>query len=316
MTVTKIENIQPHPNAFVKVKECGNVGEIISGGLSNRGGTIRKLNAEQYIVLSTGEVCDFKKGESRIDDTVSVRQSLTRLRDYLNTNVKDVSKCKWLTLTYAENQTDTKKLYEDFKVFNRKCRKKFGHYEYVVATEPQFRGAWHYHCILIFSKKAPFMENKTVAELWGKGFVSVRKLKGVDDIGRYLTAYLGDMTLEESGRLPANIKLDKLKIIETNENGVKTSKAIIKGARMALYPRGMNLYRISKGIKPPTVEKMENKEAEKKFADWALTYETTYKIEINNFRNIINRRYYNRLRKNERSAKNNEQHNETPIVKS
>ena len=143
------------------------------------------------------------------------------------------------------------------------------------------------------------MENSTVAELWGKGFVNIRKLNKVDDVGRYLTAYLGDMSLDELGKLPANLKPDQLKVIETTENGKKKSKAIIKGARMALYPAGMNIYRISRGIQPPIIEKMTNAEAEDKFSDWALTYEATYKIsdEARNFKNIVNKRHYNKLRK-------------------
>jgi hypothetical protein len=308
MKIEKIENVRFYEESYYKrysdwwvtVRECGNIATVTFTPSANLRQTIKKIDANFYEVISTGEKLEFKKGESRIDDIASVRQSLSRLRDYLNTNVTDVSKCRWVTLTYAENMTDTNHLYRDFKAFNRKCRRHFGHYEYITAAEPQARGAWHLHCVFIFEEKAPFMENKAVSELWGKGFVNVRKLKGVDDIGRYLTAYLGDIPLDEVEQLPADaeIKIDRLKTVETTEGGEKKSKAIIKGARMALYPSGMNLYRISRGIKPPTVYKTKNINAEKKFEDWALTYEATYRItnETGGFVTTVNKRHYNRLR--------------------
>ncbi|PBH18287.1 hypothetical protein BGV21_20980, partial [Clostridioides difficile] len=73
-----------------------------------------------------------------------VRASLRRLRDYLNTNITDVSHCKWITLTYSENMTDTKRLYDDFVKFNKRLKyyinKEFDlTYEYIVSMEPQGR---------------------------------------------------------------------------------------------------------------------------------------------------------------------------------
>lgn len=308
MDVEKLsEDIRPAANTVVTLKDCGgNVGEIIFSSASNRAATILKLDKERYVNLSDGEIRTFQRGDTRQDDTISVKQSLSRLRDYLNTNVSDPKKCRWLTLTYSENMSDPEKLYADFKRFNRKCRKVFGHYEYITAAEPQARGAWHLHCVLIFDKKAPYMKNETIAEIWGNGFVNIKALKNIEDIGRYLTAYLGDMSIEEMGKLPKKIKPEMLKIITSKDN--KESKAIIKGARLALYPSGFNIYRISKGIKPPTVERVANEEAEKRFADWAMVYEITYKIEdkTRDFKNIVNKRHYNRLRKNRKENKNDE----------
>jgi len=281
--------------ADVQVKECGNVAIVKYAERENRTANILKINREHYIILSTGEYREIEHNKSRIDDILSVRESMERLRDYLNTNVTDnISQCRWLSLTYKECMDDPKRLYADFKRFNRRCRQRYGHYEYITAAEPQARGAWHLHCVLIFSKRAPFMKNADVAEIWGQGFVNIRKLNSISDVGRYLTAYLSDLELSDVKR-KSKVKADQLKVVEVLENGKKQSKAVVKGARLALYPRGFHLYRISRGIKPPTITRMKKYEADKKFADWGLTYETTYKLTDGDFENIINKKYYNRL---------------------
>ena len=69
------------------------------------------------MVMATGEIKQAQHIESRADNKLQVSQSLKRLRDYINTNVVDVNKCKWITLTYKENMTDTKRLYKDFEKF-------------------------------------------------------------------------------------------------------------------------------------------------------------------------------------------------------
>lgn len=50
-------------------------------------------------------------------------------------------------------------------------------FEYIVAMEPQNRGAWHAHLILIFNGKAPFIPNDEISALWGQGFVKTKGLK-------------------------------------------------------------------------------------------------------------------------------------------
>ena len=88
---------------------------------------IQKVSAEQYLNLITGELCDFQKSDTRADNTDSLRKSFKQLRDIVNCNTTDNSCIHWVTLTYAENMTDTKQLYSDFdrfwKRFRRYCTK-------------------------------------------------------------------------------------------------------------------------------------------------------------------------------------------------
>jgi len=141
------------------------------------------------------------------------------------------------------------------------------------------------------------MQNKTVRELWGQGFVNVQGLKNIDNIGLYLTAYLSDMDMEQvaslTGAIPKNISTIEV----TDEKGKKQKKSIVKGARMRLYPSGFHIYRISKGIKKPIVSIMSNAEAESTVTGYTKIYENTVRIsdEERNYRIITNKRVYNKI---------------------
>lgn len=61
-----------------------------------------------------------------------------------------------------------------------------------------------------------------------------------------------------------------------------------------MYPTKFNIYRCSRGVKRPTIEKMYEKEAQKKVSAATLTYEKTIQItDDDGFNNVLNYRYYN-----------------------
>lgn len=297
MIIEKIDNIAPPDNAIVKVKICGNIAEVRYTQRGNQTARIKKIDKNSYVVLSTGEVREFQRGKSRLDDKQSLKESLSRLRDYLNTAVTDIKKARWLTLTYAEQMSDPERLYNDFKAFNRRCRKRYGHYEFIAANEFQKRGSLHIHAVLVFDKAAPFMDNKTVSDMWQQGFVNIRKLKNVSDVGRYIGGYIGDAPIGELGQFPAGVQAGQIKVVDLKKGRKKSSTAVIKGARLSLMPPGFNLYRISRGIKPPTVSLMMNADADYMLRDWALTYQGTYRLadESRGLNSVISTAYYNRL---------------------
>lgn len=314
MKIEKIEENYKIPNhQIVRVKEMGNVTELMFQEKRNSSNVIKKISANEYIDTRTGEVKEFIHIENRSQAVNEVRKSLGRLRDYINTNVIDVEHCKWVTLTYAENMTDTKKLYKDFDKFNKRLKyslsKDCYKYEYIVAMEPQGRGAWHAHMLMIFDCKAPYIDNDFMAKTWSHGFTSTKKLdKNIDNLGAYLTAYLGDMELNEAvnslgvdaitHKKSSRLKYDIVEV-EVNEGDKKVSKAIVKGLRMSLYPPKFNLYRCSKGIKKPIVSYEREIEAQKKISAGTLTFERTIKLtdSDSDYSNIINYRYYNKIKK-------------------
>ena len=288
------DNIQLKDGHRVKLSKQGNITEVMYQSSVNKKCYVKKLNKNQYIDLKTGEVKDFIHGTSRASDLNNVRASLRRLRELINTNVTNNNHCKWITLTYAENMTDQKRLYKDFEKFTKRLKYHIKDtFEYIVAMEPQGRGAWHCHLILIFNNNAPYIANKQLAEIWGLGFVSVKAMKEMDNLGAYLTAYLGDM--ETNGIIQDR---DIIKTVEVEKNGKKESKAVVKGGRLPLYPQGFNIYRCSKGIKKPTIIEILEIDLKNHVKNCVLTFKKAIKIfDVDTqFEKIIFYRYYKKIK--------------------
>lgn len=266
---------------------------------------IRKLDQDHGVDLRTGEVIEYKHIANRASDKASVAQSLRKLRDIINANIENPDTALWVTLTYAENMRDTTRLYEDYRRFWQRFRyylhkQNYPGAEYITAAEPQARGAWHLHGLFLFPCKAPFIPNADIAKLWGHGFTKTKSLKGIDNPGLYLTAYLGGMELTEAistGKTHGQIT----EVDSTDEQGNRKRKAVIKGARLHLYPPGFNLYRCSRGVKRPQVYQTTEAEAMEIVGTAPLTYEKTISITDGSgeVRNIINYRQYNKARKNQ-----------------
>lgn len=77
-----------------------------------------------------------------------------------------------------------------------------------------------------------------MAKLWSKGFTKTKRLRKADKVGNYLIAYLSNLQLGD----------------ENSEN-----KSVVKGARLYMYPKGIRIYRTSRGIEK-TVELTTTKE--------------------------------------------------------
>lgn len=310
-----------NPSLPVKVTEMGNVIEIQYMSRRNTKQTIQMLvGGQQYLECSTGEIKEIKHHLTRATQKKSLRRTFNTLRGIINANVTDVSKVRWITLTYRQENgkpmTDTKRLYSDFEKFNKRFQyhiKKLGYNkaEYIAIAEPQASGAWHMHLLYIFDKIAPFLANNDEFNpLWGHGFTKIKKLKNVDNVGAYLTAYLGDVDLEELEELEDvtsyvsrssdfygdHVIGTGVKEVEVeNDKGEMIQKKYIKGARLPLYPAKFNIYRCSRGIKRPEIEMMSQENAEKKVSAATLTFRKTVKLsdDKSDFRSVIDVRQYN-----------------------
>ena len=297
--------------AVTKVTTMGHVVEVQTRQKNSSGTPCKKLDKDHYLDTRTGEVLEYQHIENRSESTRSIRNTLARIRALVNTNVTKPDNVRWCTFTYAENMTDTRKLYEDyFKFWKRFCYwcKKNGieKPEYITVQEPQGRGAWHIHAFFIWDSKAPYIDNNTVmAKLWGHGFTSTKALHDCDNIGAYFSAYLGDMPLEDVAKLPADEQkkaCTATSVLEkefTDEQGRPKKKKFVKGGRLYLYRPGMNIIRTTKGIKPPEVEIMTLAEAKEKVSSAKLTYSCAYEIvgDDGEVLNRISKSYYNRIRK-------------------
>ena len=293
---------------LVSLKTMGHIYEICYIQKKNNKITTQLLDKDHYMYLDTGEVFECNHIDNRAESKFQVGQSLKRLRDYINTNVVEPNNCKWITLTYKKNMTDSKQLYNDFKRFMTRFKRRFKEYkiEYIVACEPQSRGACHMHLIIIFDRVAPFIPNDTIEVLWEQGFTKTTKLDNIDNIGAYLTAYLGDMEFTEENiqeLQKQGLNVSQMALKEVNEiEGIKLKepKSFIKGGRLYMYPPKFNLYRISRGIKKPKKEYYSYHVAKEKAGLRLPTYSKGISLSDtdNSFTNKIIYEYYNTKREN------------------
>lgn len=280
----------------VRVKRMNHIIEVVSiqstaNGLNN----IVKLSKHEYMVKDTGEVLKYKLSENRGQNIAGLKESFRKIRDLINNNFTGQGNELHVTLTYAENMTDPKRLYSDFEKFWKRYKYKYGNNcDYISVVEPQGRGAWHCHVLIRHNDVDKlYIPPDEMASLWGHGFVKIKSLKGVDNIGAYLSAYLGDIELTEDtlkSELNRTGTVEKIEIKEVELEGQK--KRFIKGGRLYLYPPGMNLYRKSKGIVFPEVEQMKYRELKKIVGNAAPNYSRTVTIQDEDTENILNRITY------------------------
>ena len=159
-----------------------------------------------------------KDATSRFSDPKQVRKTCDNFKWLVRANERNVR--LFVTLTYKVNMTDTKQLYQDYRKFVQKLRRAYPAITgYLVAFEPQKRGAWHAHMLLLSDRPFLYIPNRKIHGLWGHGFTKTQSCRNVRDIGTYLTAYL------------------------TN---VRYGKVTKKGARLGMYPKGFHFLRSSK----------------------------------------------------------------------
>lgn len=290
------------PNDIVTVTQMNHIIEVQYMAKMNTQISIRKLDKHHYVDLETGEIKEFELSENRADNVNSLRQTFKKLRYLINNNFEGKPNELHIILTYAENMTDPKVLYEDFKNFMKRLKyhyRKETTIDYISVVEPQGRGAWHCHVLMRFNKlPSIYIPNDQLNELWGNGFVMIKALNDVDNIGAYLSAYLTDIELEpeKTEEIWEAMKHGHKEIKEVKVNG--KDKMMLKGGRLHMYPPGMNLYRKSKGIEYPERNRMTYKKAKKIVGSAQPHYLRTYKIESDDFENSITFQQYNLKRTN------------------
>jgi len=304
----KRSHILFEPRAPAKITKMGNVIDLMVCDTITTEPVCKKISRDQYVNTQTGEVFEYRHIENRAQCYDSIRRTMKKIREIINCNVTNIRNIRWITLTYKENMTDSNRLYKDYEKFWKRLVYYFETNgiekpEYITVIEPQGRGAWHVHGLLIWDGEAPYIENSTLAKIWGNGFVSVKQPKECDNLGAYFSAYLSNMTIDEIEKLPKK-EQDKMFIAAavTGATAVfdgvtedNQSKKIIKGARLAMYPSGMNILRHSRGIKKPEVVRTTYDRAHAYLATAKETYYQSYEIvdEAGKCRNRIFKASYN-----------------------
>lgn len=192
--------------------------------------TIKVISGKRYVNLETGEIHDMDtSNNSRFDNLKSTKQTMKKLRRIIAHNFTGGKNQLWITLTYRDHVTVPAMVYMDFKAFIRRIRNRFGNIDYITVIEPQASGRWHLH-VLLKNDSELTIPNNDLAKMWGKGFTKTKRLKRADKVGNYLIAYLSNLQIGDEG---------------------SQNKAIIKGARLYMYPKGIRIYRTSRGIEKP-----------------------------------------------------------------
>lgn len=220
----------------------------------------RKLNKEQYLDLSSGEILDYKLNENRSQNLGSLRKTFHNVRRTINANFSGGENELFLTLTYKSNMTDTKKLYNDFQRFWKALKflyeDKYCCLEYINIIEPQERGAWHCHVLVKCEKgHVLYIPNDIIYNLWSKkGWTKTKRLSDIDNIGAYVSAYLADIEINDNSTNDVYALLSPHSEViekEIEEDGKKVKKKFIKGGRLKLYGSMTNIIRCSRGIVKP-----------------------------------------------------------------
>ena len=192
--------------------------------------TIKVIEGKRYVNLETGEIHDMDtSNNSKFDNLKSTKQTMKKLRRIIAHNFTGGKNQLWITLTYRGHVTEPAIVYMDFKAFIRRIRNQFGKVDYITVIEPQASGRWHLH-VLLKNDSELTIPNNDLAKMWGKGFTKTKRLRRADKVGNYLIAYLSNLQIGDEG---------------------SQNKSIVKGARLYMYPKGIRIYRTSRGIEKP-----------------------------------------------------------------
>lgn len=228
----------------------------LTNGVGPKEPRTKVIKGHRYVVLETGEIKNMnQESEKRTDNLDSVRRTMKRLRRLIGANFvsNEINRKDqlWITLTYREDVNATDKnspeiVYKDFKRFIRKLREKHNStIEYIAVLEPQASGRWHLHVLMkTMNNSKLYISNSDIEKLWGKGFTSTKRLKNSDNVSAYVMAYV------------SNIEID----LKSSDKGKAISKKVIKGGRLSFYPKGIRIYRRSRNLVDPKIQKGQKRE--------------------------------------------------------
>lgn len=143
-----------------------------------------------------GRKKDFKSEDYDIHRKQVLSRAKSTLRRLINSNHKQYGNqftSKFLTLTFGDNVTDLDHAHYEFEKFIKRLNylifnSKKSNIKYNAVVEFQERGAIHYHIIIY---NIPYTRQNVIQETWGNGYVWINKIEHVDNVGAYITEYMG-----------------------------------------------------------------------------------------------------------------------------
>lgn len=145
---------------------------------------------------NTGRKIDYKSENYEEHRKQVLQRAKKNLRRLINANVGQYGEeftAKFLTLTFKDNVQDIEQANYEFKKFIQRLNyycfgTKKANLKYTCVVEFQKRGAIHYHVIIY---NMPYIKANDIGNVWGNGFIKINKIDDVDNVGAYVSEYLG-----------------------------------------------------------------------------------------------------------------------------
>lgn len=192
----------------------------------------------------------------------SLGRTKSTLRRLVNTNSRSwvdnrkiVYIPKFVTLTFKKNLTELTIANKEYTNFVKRLNvhlyhEKKNRLRYVVVPEFQKRGAVHFHIIFF---NLHWFKAKTLADIWGNGFINIRDISEVRNVGAYMTKYMAKDAFDKRligrkkyfssrGLKKPVVVLDEQSVIQILES-VKAIKPIYKHEYDTEY-QGLTKYKI------------------------------------------------------------------------
>jgi len=138
---------------------------------------------KKTIIKGIPRSCLIKKSKInkiRIDNIYRSKSNLKRLI-YSNPDLN-----KFLTLTFADHITDLSNASYFLRLFLKKLKYRFPFIKYVIVPEFTKNNRVHYHILI----NLPYIKSNELADIWGQGFIKLKKVYNTDLSAIYLTKYL------------------------------------------------------------------------------------------------------------------------------
>jgi len=127
--------------------------------------------------------------ESIRDD--NVRRTRIKIRRLINSNQDLV---KFMTLTFNTPCTDLAVANPLFRNFIKRLSRLYPAFKYICVPEFQpTSGRVHYHLLC----NLPYIEKLSLEKIWQNGFVFIRKVDSIDNLGAYVCKYLGKANFDK-----------------------------------------------------------------------------------------------------------------------
>jgi hypothetical protein len=145
----------------------------------------------------TGRKSGYKSENYEENRKQVLQRAKKNLRRLINANVGQYGKeftAKFLTLTFRDNITDIETANYEFKKFIQRLNyycygTKKANLKYTCVIEFHKSGVIHYHVIIY---NMPYIKANNIANVWGNGFIKINKIDDVDNVGAYVSEYLGN----------------------------------------------------------------------------------------------------------------------------